>query len=408
MRIKTITRKITPEVGVKLAGYGPDDVSVAIHDDLLISGMLFDDGAKRALLLSYDLLGIDACNIQRIRQACAAKTALQPGDIVLTCTHTHAGPHTRTSPGMPLNAEYIERLVQESVAAAAELCSGETVEVDVLHYSSTSEESVNRRVPQPDGSCRSLFRDRKALLPFATGVTDDELALLLFLEKGTSNTAALLVNYAAHPLSGHAAGRMALTISADYPGVIRGALAEMGVACVFTSGACGDMSPRDFEAGFERTREMGLSIAREIVKSCADAIHHRPLHTIPAPRLKTSSVMVELGMRQTPHKRLPLYAGMEKVSLELQFLALGDVCFVGVPGELLAEPGLEIKWHSPFRKTFILYNSTAYISYLCHANAFVGGGYEADTAQVEPRATLKLVNAAVDELFKLKDEEHPR
>ena len=81
---------------------------------------------------------------------------------------------------------------------------------------------------------------------------------------------------------------------------------------------------------------------------------------------------------------------------------MGDVAFVGVPGELLAELGQEIKWHSPYRKTFILYCSTAYFAYLCHGNALLSGGYEPWTQLCDSRSGLKLVNAAVDGLYDLK------
>lgn len=403
MKLKIGSRKITPEAGVELAGYGIGNFAEEVHDDLYVSGMLFDDGEKRALLLGYDLLGIDAPNIQRLRKACSEKTSIPVEGIILTCTHVHAGPHTRSSPNMRLNVEYIDRLVEESQALASELTERQGVEVDVLHYSAHCAEGVNRRVTLPDSSCASLFKERKALLPFANGVVDEELGLIIFLEAGTSNPAAVLVNFAAHPLSSHAIGRMSKVVTADYPGVIRDTLAGMGIPCVFTSGACGDIHPRDFEGGFERTREMGLAISREVVRSATDAISNKARYLMEKPSIKTSSIMVELGMRQTRHSRFPLYNGLEKVSLELQFIALGDVCLVGVPGELLTEPGLEIKWHSPFRKTYILYNSTAYISYICHANAFVGGAYEANMSQLEPRGALKMVNAAVDEMFNLKE-----
>ena len=84
------------------------------------------------------------------------------------------------------------------------------------------------------------------------------------------------------------------------------------------------------------------------------------------------------------------------VELEIQLLTFSDICFVGVPGELLVEPGLEIKWHSPFRKTFILYNTTAYISYIPHANAYLEGGYEVDTALLAPNASFKIVSTAIN------------
>ncbi|MBP5181399.1 MAG: amino acid permease, partial [Lentisphaeria bacterium] len=44
-------------VGTKLAGYGPDDVSVAKNDDLMMCGVAVDDGRERVLLVSLDVLG---------------------------------------------------------------------------------------------------------------------------------------------------------------------------------------------------------------------------------------------------------------------------------------------------------------------------------------------------------------
>ena len=86
-------------------------------------------------------------------------------------------------------------------------------------------------------------------------------------------------------------------------------------------------------------------------------------------------------------------------------LGLGDtICLVGVPGEMLAEVGQEIKWHSPFRKAFILYNSTAYLSYLCHGNALIAGSYEANCQIISQRDTLNLVCCAVDGMHKLLGE----
>ena len=71
---------------------------------------------------------------------------------------------------------------------------------------------------------------------------------------------------------------------------------------------------------------------------------------------------------------------------------------VGVPGELLIEPGLEIKWHSPFRKTFILYNSTAYLGYIAQTNAFISGGYESGTSHFNMYSAFDLVSNAVQGL----------
>jgi len=393
MKIATVSRKISPEDNVHLAGYVPSVLSLGVHDDLFITGILFDDEKTKAILFNYDLIGIDEKYIRQIRQACSKATGIPAVNIILTCTHTHSGPHTRSKAGITLNVEYLEYLQKKSVEAACELIASKSTEVDVRHYSSSCKEGINRRVKFPDGKCLSLFKHRY-LEPIATGLVDDELGVLCFV--ADSGPTAVIANFAAHPLTCHTAGLAARLISSDYPGVVRDSVMEsMGIPCIFTSGACGDIHPRDFETGFNRTQEMGNAIAKNIINSFNASREYKLENT----QIKTSSITVNLELRKKSCIKDNDKA--EEISLELQFLAIGDICFVGVPGELLAEPGLEIKWHSPFKKTFILYNSTAYMDYICHANAFVGGAYEADASQLAPLAALKIVNATVEELFNL-------
>ena len=74
---------------------------------------------------------------------------------------------------------------------------------------------------------------------------------------------------------------------------------------------------------------------------------------------------------------------------------------------MVAELGLEMKWHSPFRKTFILYCSTSYISYLCHGNALISRGYEAREQITDSRTGLRLVNTAMDGAYTLYERTFP-
>jgi len=405
MKINCISRKISPEVPVLLAGYGKNIEAQGIHDDLYLSGIFFDDGRTRSLLLSYDLLGLDEDSIREIKRRCSEKLGIPSVSIIISCTHTHSGPHTRKLADSPFDEKYIKYLIGETVNAMDEaFCCMQ--EVDVFHYSTSCRENVNRRIILPDNSCKSLPVN-KHLAKLADGITDEEIGIIFFVMKDTEDPVAVIVNYAAHPLTSQSGGLSSRMISADYPGVLRKEIErELGASCIFCSGACGDIHPEGFENGFERTTEMGKALSTKIIDSFFDAVRNREIYQMHQSFIKNSSIGVEVYFRKTPclEKRLPLYEGLDKTILELQFLAIGDICFVGVPGELLAEPGLEIKWHSPFRKTYILYNSTAYISYICHANAFVSGGYEAETSHLEPLAAFKMVSHTVNELFRLKNE----
>jgi hypothetical protein len=406
MKIKGVKKIITPQLPVYLAGYGNNILAETIHDDLYVTGLVFDDGKDMSILLNYDLLGLDEDTIKKIKVACSEKSGVKQENIILTCTHTHSGPQTRRMANTPFDEKYIEFLISKSVALLDDPVDGFT-EVDVFHYSTTCDESVNRRVMLPDNTCKML-PENKHLATIADGVVDNEIGILFFVKKDTDIPVAVLVNYAAHPLACQSGGSSSLSVTADYPGVIRQhIMEELGADCIFCSGACGDIHPKNFESGFNRVEEMGISIARKVISVFTDAVRNRSKYMLGECKIKNSNAEVEVFFRATPCKeeRLPFYRDIDKVSLNVQFLAIGDICFVGVPGELLVEPGLEIKWHSPFRRTYILYNSTAYISYICHANAFVAGGYEADTSHLEPKAAFKIVSATINELFRIKYED---
>ena len=79
-------RDISCKVGTPLAGYGPDDISVAKLDDLQLHGLALDDGRNKILLMSFDLLGMDADLIRRMRSACASVLGVDDRNVLLTCT----------------------------------------------------------------------------------------------------------------------------------------------------------------------------------------------------------------------------------------------------------------------------------------------------------------------------------
>jgi hypothetical protein len=401
LKIKTIRKKITPKIGTLLAGYGANIASEEIHDDLYISGLAFDDGKKKAILLSYDLLGLDEDLTNEIRKKCAAKNGINQQDVILTCTHTHSGPHTRRNSLADLNKEYTESLINWSIKAT-ENAFKNMKEASLFHYSAKCEEAINRRVIFPDNSCRTL-PDFKHLEPLANGITDPELAILYFVDKNKT-TIATLVNYAAHPLTCQTGGASSHMLSSDYPGELRNYVEkELGGTCIFTSGPCGDLHPKKFESGFARTKEMGENMGKKIAVHFFDALRNKESFQEKEPEIKSHSEYIEVKFRKEGgEKKSALYKDKKKTKLEIQLLSLGNICFVGAPGEILVEPGLEIKWHSPFKKTMILYNSTAYISYIPHANAYLQQGYESDTALLAPSASFEIVSAAIKGMNKLK------
>jgi len=404
MKIAHYDQIITPEVGEPAAGYGPNDVTVRIHDDLKLSILLLDDGEAKGAVLGYDLIGLDEPFVRKIRKDVAAQLKCPEANVILSCTHTHNGPHTRSKKRRPANLNYMEKLyvwTAEGVDRAQQAWK----ETDLYFYSCKCSQNYNRRYVDGSNHCKFLPHFR-SLEPLGTEFADQELGMLVFAIPGTGHPMGVLLNFAAHPLASHAPGLGSHQISADYPGEVRKIMEDNSCWCVFTDGAAGDLFPKDSECGWESVHKCASGIAVEAIRGICDACRNKDLYRIDDPKLHASIERVTVKLRRdqrAKRQEMQVYEGKTETEVEIQLLALGDICLVGAPGEMFAEIGQEIKWHSPYRRTFILYNSTAYLSYLPHANAYLAGGYETtvNSAYIQPFESLKLVNCTVEGMRKL-------
>jgi len=405
---------ISCEIGTLIAGYGPNDVSVAKYDDLQLHGLALDDGRSRVMILSFDLLGMDADIIRRIRSACAARLGVRDENVLLTCTHTHGGPHTRrySAPAgdgkepdgcaapRDIDAKYVAFLEKATLKAVGDLVDGgRWRECAVGFFSSQCDENRNRRYTTAD-NCASFNAHRRALHKLTTGIADKELGTIVLLDPKSFEPLYVVGNYAAHPLAFHAPGKGGLTITADYPGFYRRYVSDnTGAGAMFISGACGDIVPKDDELGVAGARRVGENLAMASLAAVIDIQRNASRFVMDRPRLGAKIVRMESRLR-APYRKM---YGREKVELELQLLSVGDVAFVGVPGELLNELGLEIKWHSPFKA----YCATDYFGYMSPANMVAAGGYEPQSQKYASRDTLNLVMCARDGLFALRESLFP-
>ena len=409
MKIASFKKVITCQIGDDLGGYGKGITSVAIHDDLFLRGLCMDDGEKRVLMLSYDLVGIDMPDLEKIRAIVKEELGLDAVDVVISCTHNHSGPHSRWERATPLNERYMKDLFRWTKEAVAGLRDAPFREVDVYFYGKHCKENLSRRVVALEDNTARFLPRQKELLPLADGITDDELGIIAFHDPAKPGFTDVLVNFAAHPLASHCPQQMRAgnTITADFPGELRNYVEEnSGAECFYVTGAAGDMFPREYEQGFEASRKMGVSLGQSVIECMANLIRDKERFKIREPKLKTRMADVDLKLLCDENKQTK-YAirkdGMERAVEPLHFLTIGnDVCFVGVPGELLAEVGLMMKWCSPFRKTFILYNSTDYSGYFCHPNAFVSKGFEYNAALFGSISGFKLLQVAVENMYRLR------
>lgn len=181
-----------------------------------------------------------------------------------------------------------------------------------------------------------------------------------------------------------------------------------GAEAMFINGAAGDMVPKEDEMGIDGARKTGIPIAKETIVGVIDIKRNPARMQFDSPKIGGDIRTFTTPIRKQYIGHIPPeYANKTDVTLEDQTLAIGDICFVGVPGEVCAELGQEIKWHSPFRRAFIAYYSTADFSYITPGNFLVSGGYEGLAQQFSARGGLLMVNTAVDAMYDLREKLYP-
>ena len=385
--------EVTPEVPCPIAGYGDNVAEEVLGPPLSVRSVVFRgaEGAEFALSAS-DLIGLD-----REEMVLAVLEELRregyAGGVMLTASHTHSGPHTRFSQVYMRERAadaYLERVrsaLVSTILAAARGARPAEVGVGRTHI----RENVNRRVNLPDGTHHYLPHE-KHLYPQATGPVDEELGVVAVRDAKTAVPICTIVNYTAHALT---IGNYKWVISADYPGVLTEELARLtGGPAMFTQGACGDVHPIGFEEGPGRMREMGCTLARaahEVFRGL-DYVAEVPV----AYAEEAVELPVQEGMWAKGKGRWnPLYRGLTARSGSVHAARLGEVVFVGVPGELLVEIGFSIKKRSPAPYTYILYNTNAYLSYIPTPRAYEEGGYEPNATLNGPESAGIVEEAAV-------------
>jgi neutral ceramidase len=434
------SKPITPPAGCDLSGFiARTEPMTGVHDDLFARAMVWaeDAGGIGAVLLTLDLVDLDAPQVAAIRERVAAQTGLPGERVGITCTHTHGGPAVMPDRWLGRSdPDYLERMC-EAAAATVAAARAELTPV-VMRPARGFEPTVgkNRRVPG--------------------GVIDPAVPVLRF-QRYDGMVAALLVSYACHPVTLGPTNRMA---TADYPGYVRRTLeaAYPGAFVQFATGCCGQINnghtARDGERGRGaqwRTYGEAERIGRAIAGAAMQAAEQRarldaalpvaPAPIAPAPVRAARRVVSLPLLPAVPADELgALVAGWEEerraltnrerrpgelerldvfltwaealragrlsaaVDAEVMAIALGDVSLVLLPGEMFVEYGLAIKERAAPRTVVTLAYANGRPGYIPHRSAYPEGGYEVAEAYryygypacFAPEAGEALVDAAVD------------
>jgi len=155
---------VTPPTGLRMSGFaGRVFPSLAVHDPLWARAIVFDDGERRAGLVTMDLRGVSEETVAKVRGS-TARSGIAPEGLLLAGTHTHSAPRFWDDGTLSeKEREYCQSLPEKLISVVGEAVSRlEPVKVGAV--SGWSAIGINRREMVPgvpvtwawDTDCRWL------------------------------------------------------------------------------------------------------------------------------------------------------------------------------------------------------------------------------------------------------------
>ncbi|HVC31958.1 MAG TPA: hypothetical protein VNL16_00440 [Chloroflexota bacterium] len=413
---------ITPPLGTSLAGLYRDRRATSILSDLSAKALVLGNGSSDVAIVVVDLCYVPADLADRARSRAESLTGIPAERVMLTCTHTHSGPVTVPSAWSEPDQSYLDVLVRR-IGDAVCLAKQRQQEARLLVGHGTEETiAFNRRYWMADGTVRTNPRYQSPDLVKPAGPIDPEVGVIR-VEAATGAPIALLVNF---PL--HVAVLASTAISADYPGVLSDFFRKLegpDLVVLFATGCCGDVNHCDFskpgpQGGQPFVERIGTALAGEVTKvttrltpltdasriGFAQKVVELPLRVPTADDIVWAEARRDAEMQSMDaaglavvkaHRILRIRQhGWPTVTAMVQVMAVGDLAYVTLPGEIFVELGLGIKKRSPFPHTFVAeLNGTAF-GYIPTEKAYGEGGYEATSSLLMPGSGERLVETALE------------
>jgi len=426
---------ITPPVGTFLDGYSARSTgSTGVHDDLHARAIVVDDGATQAAIVGCDLIGIDRRLAAAVRQVVHEAVGIPREHIMVSATHTHAGPAGLRSDMNPELTDVTSRLIAGAIVSA----HGK-LRPAVVKAGGGTVDSVSQNRRDPDGPI------------------DDALHVLLFDSPDPRGGAiASILNFACHATVMFSSN---MEISADYPGYAAATVKKVvgDAPVVFLNGACGDVNPSWIEQRFDEAERVGAIVGAEAARRLQelrplglqqktwnirwDELTDKPVRggsLIEEPRIRVASANVDVPMRrlEPPEtydariadvrraldalaasdaaRRRGLMAQLTRLNgergvasrhwpggphvlhPEVQAMSFGaGQAILGLPGEFFAETSKLLRADAGARHLAIACYTNHHVFYVVPHHAFDEGGYEPGVAVLDETAEATFREAAL-------------
>ncbi|MEI6387329.1 MAG: hypothetical protein WCQ50_11880 [Spirochaetota bacterium] len=443
---------INPRFGMQIDGnIGVRRPAQFIKSDLHARAIVFQQGEKRFLLLTLDLLAVTKEWTDAIRDFAAVELGFERDAVAVHVAQNHSSPslgHIMLSDRLEAARKYpwirgsdpdYGPLALEGIKPMIRAAAADPRPVRLLFGSAIEARcAFNRRTVLRDGSAVMCEGSLHPDALYREGPIDPEVGVALFTNDGLVPVAALL-HYTCHPVHWHPHN----AVHSDWPGawaeLVRTSLLPASIPLVL-NGCCGNVQHAD---AYNADREDSPESMARLLTAAVERALASPCRTEGAPLLDYRTVRFDLPFRSFPpgifenaHALLeghpePAWLDADKTRFEwdwafaaslldlearlaaekafeyeIQALRLGDLAILVLPGEPFVEAQLEIKQRSPAKRTFLAHMSNFYVGYIPTPAAILRGGYEtrpSSASKLAPEALGMIVERSLcllGELFR--------
>lgn len=315
---------INPFIGSFIAGDKQNRKFTAVHDSLYAKAVVISHGDSHIALLTIDCIGLMYPDVLKIRTKAAELCGFSSERIVVSSTHTHAGPDVVGIWGS-----------------------------DMVH-SGVDSAYINFLVNTSAKQIQKAFENRKTATAYTAETTfgeswvknicneelDRSLTLLHFKDQNQKNIVTL-VNFACHPTFMDAATS---EVSADFIyGYYKTMKKNLGGEAIYLQGAIGgwvqpEGEPKTFENAFKRGKELAEKVNQTLKQ--AEAL---PIDAITFKSKKIGLWVGNEGWKQLSAMGIIKRAISDSVNTEIDYFTIGKAKFITHPGETAPIYSLESK-----------------------------------------------------------------
>lgn len=429
--------RVQPPLGLRIPGYYRVRLAEGTADPLHMRAAVFACGDEKAIIFNVECIGMNAAACDIVRKRIAEECGIAEDAVYINCIHSHTS-YIIVPPGPEMDDMDIHLLtVFQQFVDCAKLALEDLKPCNILAATGEAKGiAFVRRYRMKDGTVRTNppYGDPNVVAPI--GVPDENVRVIRIQREGAKEI--LIVHFGNH--ADMIGGNL---YTPDWPGYLvkdLDAVLEGKVNTMFLLGAEGDLNHRNFFHP-QLVKGKGTENAKSAARMVAGAVLrvYDLAQPVACDTLRFAHKYVQVGKNTYDPAQLPMAEEITKIyrakggtapelkeypmmyqealrivanmsrpeffNLRISGLRLGDIAFIGIPGEPFASIGLDIAAQSNMPMTVVTAITNGYEGYYPDASAYdePGYSYEKSSSPFAPDCAAKLIEGAMDVLKQLKD-----